>query len=135
MSFIKKTIFGTFRDPWGGGMGGVDRFRNYSWKISIVFFSVPLTYMMIDLSLQILQTYWRCLFKVFLKVLGKVVEAAKAEEKKVSMVRQNKGKILKVTFLNMPALLMTKVTQDQENTPPCGPESAWLSLITADTIP
>ena len=90
---------------------------------------------MIDLSLQILQTHWRCLFKVFLKVLGKVVEAAKAEEKKVSMVRQNKGKILKVTFLNMPALLMTKVTQDQENTPPCGPESAWLSLITADTIP
>jgi len=42
------------------------------------------------------------------EVLGKVVEAAKAEEKKVSMVRQNKGKILK----------------DQENTPPCGPESA-----------
>merc|ERR1712200_156008 len=42
------------------------------------------------------------------EVLGKVVEAAKAEEKKVSMVRQNKGRILK----------------DQENTPPCGPESA-----------
>ena len=66
----------------------------------------------------------RCLFKVLFKVLGKVVEAAKAEEKKVSMVRQNKGKILKVTFLNLPALLITKVTQDQENTPPCGPESA-----------
>ena len=73
---------------------------------------------------DILTNVRRCLFKVLFKVLGKVVEAAKAEEKKVSMVRQNKGKILKVTFLNLPALLITKVTQDQENTPPCGPESA-----------
>merc|ERR1719278_842604 len=42
------------------------------------------------------------------EVLGKVVEAAKEEDKKVSLVRQNKAKIMK----------------DQENTPPCGPESA-----------
>merc|ERR1719234_857443 len=42
------------------------------------------------------------------EVLGKVVEAAKEEDKKVLLVRQNKAKILK----------------DQENTPPCGPESA-----------
>ena len=71
------------------------------------------------------------MFKVFLKVLGKVVEAAKAEEKKVSMVRQNKGKILKVTFLNMPALLMTMVTQDQENTPPCGLNALKINLLTS----
>ena len=33
---------------------------------------------------------------IFLKVLGKVVEAAKEEDKKVLLVRQNKAKILKV---------------------------------------
>ena len=38
-------------------------------------------------------------FRTYSKVLGKVVEAAKEEDKKVLLVRQNKAKILKV-FVN-----------------------------------
>ena len=34
--------------------------------------------------------------KLMYKVLGKVIEAAKEEDKKVLLVRQNKAKILKV---------------------------------------